>query len=251
MVYQTEQSAQGPASLRHKLATVAVTAVALFGAEAVVHNASAIADSCTETQHTQPDGTVVYEEQCSLDGGDTTASQAPRHSVTSTVQPRHFIDFNQNYNSDKWGSRIAGTGCGPTALAMVIATETGNRHITPRTIAREITPKWYAYGSGTAPGAFKAVARQYHLKERHAASLTDAARVAKLGGLSIVHARPGYFTHAGHYMVIRSYKDGKFRLADPNNAPGRDSEKRHWSASQLRRAGIDDVWTFRRTPATR
>jgi len=249
-VSKAEQPAPQLTSLRHKLATAAVTAVALFGAENVAHNPTALADSCTETQHTQADGTVIYQEDCSIDSGSTAAPQTSQHTSTAS-HARHFIDYNQNYNGDKWGSRIAGSGCGPTALAMVVATETGNRHITPRTIAREITPKWYAFGSGTAPGAFKAVARHYHLQERHVDTLSDAARIAKIGGLSIVHARAGgHFTGAGHYMVIKSYKDGKFRLADPNNAPGRDSEHRRWSASQLRHAGIDDVWTFQRTART-
>jgi peptidase C39-like protein len=150
-----------------------------------------------------------------------------------------------NYDQGDWGSRYAESGCGPTSAAMVAATETGNRHITPHTIGHLLTPGYWAHGAGTRPAGFHAVAERYGLKEKHA-SLYAAERALMDGGLAIVHAKPGHFTGAGHYMVLKSFAPigGRFRLADPNDAPGRDSEVRWWSPDQLKANGIDDAWTF-------
>jgi hypothetical protein len=170
------------------------------------------------------------------------------HKNQSNTRRGSVVVYNQNQKTAKgfkWGNRIASTGCGPASIAIVMATLKQNRKITPLTVSRLITPKYYAFGSGTAPGAFAAVAKHYGVKEKHAKDLSDVKRVVQLGGLSIVHAKPGHFTQAGHYMaVVGVTHNGKFKLSDPNSAPGRDSEKRYWTASELRKAGIDDAWNF-------
>jgi hypothetical protein len=126
---------------------------------------------------------------------------------------------------------------------MVVATETSNRRITPHTIGRFLTPKFWLQGSGTRPEGFDAVAKRYGLVEQHS-NLQDAKAVLRAGGLAVVHAKPGHFTSAGHYMVLKRLYHGRFKLADPNGAPGRDSEVRWWSPRELKRAGVDDVWSF-------
>jgi len=271
--------------LRSKTALFGVTAISAIGAEMMVAPGIATADCVTTQSNGSTSTTCNTSESCTTttQNGETTSTECsssnkpapteptssfpspaeetptppapaprkpkpkpkPHHVAKPERVPRRFVDYNQNHNGFRWGERIAHTGCGPTVLAMIVATETGKRQVTPLTITRQITPKWYAIGSGTSERAFSATAKRYHLKERHANDFGDAARVAKLGGLSIIHARPGHFTGAGHYMVLKSYKNGKFRIADPNNAPGRDSEKRAWTPTQLRAAGIDNIWTFR------
>lgn len=166
-------------------------------------------------------------------------SSASAEAQTSPVHP--FVDYDQG----DWGSRYASAGCGPASAAMVAATETGNHRITPHTIGRLLTPKYWAYGSGTRPAGFHAVAERYGLKYDHT-DLQGAAEALMDGGLAIVHAKPGHFTSLGHYMVLKSYAEasGRFKIADPNDAPGRDSEIRWWLPAQLKANGIDDVWTF-------
>jgi peptidase C39-like protein len=156
-----------------------------------------------------------------------------------TAPIHHFVDYNQG----DWGDRYATSGCGPTSAAMVAATETGDPRITPHTIGHQLTPDYWAYNSGTRPAGFHAVAKRYGLDEEPS-NLQDAKEVLREGGLAIVHAKPGHFTSAGHYMVLKSLYHGRFRIADPNGAPGRDSEHRWWAPSTLKADGIDDVWTF-------
>lgn len=156
--------------------------------------------------------------------------------------PTHPIHPFVDYNQGDWGQRYAETGCGPTSAAMVISTETGRR-VTPHKIGHMLTPKFWARGSGTKPTGFAYLAKRFGLTEQHS-DLQDAKEILREGGLAIVHAAPGHFTSAGHYMVLKSLYHGRFKLADPNNAPGRDSEVRWWSPRQLKKDKVDDVWTF-------
>jgi hypothetical protein len=202
-------------------------------------------DGSTDAGTPQPD-TASPQPPTTETSPTPELSKPPHRRTQSTGRlPHAFVDYNQNHNNFKWGKGIAKTGCGPTVLAMVMATLTGNKDITPNTIANRIRPmKLWAPGNGMSEKAFAIVARHYGIKERSAASLSDAKKVAKLGGLSIIHAKPGHFTGLGHYMVIKGVKNGNFLLADPNNKPGRDSETKAWSAGKLRAYGVDGVWTF-------
>lgn len=164
------------------------------------------------------------------------AAAVAESGPTNPIHP--FVDFNQG----DWGDRYASTGCGPTAAAMVASTETGRR-ITPHKIGHLLTPDYWAHDAGTRPAGFHAVAKRFGLVEEHS-NLQEAKEILREGGLAIVHADPGHFTSQGHYMVLKRLYHGRFKLADPNGAPGRDSEVRWWSPRELKRAGIDDVWTF-------
>lgn len=162
----------------------------------------------------------------------------------AAAQQSHPVFRFRDYNQGDWGARYATTGCGPTAMAMVVATEANNSRITPQTIGEELSPKYWIPGSGTLAAGFNHVSKKYGVLSQRS-NLQKAEAVLDDGGLAIVHAVPGHFTAAGHYMVLKSVNDqGEYRLADPNDAPGRDSEKRWWSPDELKQDGIDAVWTF-------
>ena len=162
----------------------------------------------------------------------------------AALERSHPVFRLRDYNQGDWGSRYASTGCGPTAMAMVVATEANDSHITPHTIGKELSPKYWKPGSGTLATGFHHISRLYGVQSAHS-DLQNAKDVLWDGGLAIVHAKPGAWTSAGHYLVLKSVNsDGDFRLADPNNAPGRDTEKHWWSARELKAHGVDDVWTF-------
>lgn len=174
------------------------------------------------------------------------AMESPDEALAIQSQPVHKL---RDYDQDDWGGRFPKQGCGPTSMAMVVATETNNPRITPRDIGRQLPSKYWP--SGMYASGFHYIAKKYGIRSKHADSanlytdLEEAKGALWMGGLAIVHALPGHFTSQGHYMVLKSVNEaGKFRIADPNGAPGRDSEKRWWSARELKRAGVDDVWTF-------
>ncbi|MDB5170817.1 MAG: murein hydrolase [Candidatus Saccharibacteria bacterium] len=262
--YQAAEQRQRFNYLGHRFAVLSATAVAALGANGTMRTpASAYADGCSTTQEgntttttcttTTEDGYTTTTTTTTNEGENDlpTPPTAPGEPAPSgSAEPKKpvtrpsFVDYNQN--DGQWGARIAASGCGPTSIAMVVATLTGKRVITPITIGRKLGDKYYIPGSGTRREAFPVIARMYGLEEHRVGSLRAAARVIKLGGLAIVHAKKGHFTTPGHYMVLKSYINDKFQIADPNARPGRDSETRSWSAMALRRAGVDEFYTFQK-----
>lgn len=242
--------------------------------QALFHPAEAIAaEECTTTTTTTSDGTTTTTTETthctdspdSSDEGDQSGSQQPskppKHQPNHPKGPKHGGSIKQpktekperdwpigfvNYNQGDWSH--PDTGCGPTSIAMILATLEGNRHITPNTVTSKISPEWYSPGnSGTAAGAFFDMGRRYDLAVKNT-SFHNAEKVLQAGGLAIVHAAQGsgHFTMNGHYMVLKRFSHGRFRIADPNgNGYSNDSEVRWWSPSALKANGIDDVWTFR------
>jgi hypothetical protein len=199
----------------------------------------------TTTNYDEPQGTEPTPEvqPVTPDSHTTKHPESPsKKKHTTSSSERQSRNQFVNYNQAAW--ERPGTACGPTSIGMVTATLKGNKHITPNTMTHQIPKKWYWPGSGTDPHAFFYIGNKYDIDVEHG-DLNDARRVIEDGGLAIVHAKPGYFTANGHYMVLRAVKNGKFRIADPNGK-GRhgDSESHLWGARELRAKGIDDVWTF-------
>ena len=157
--------------------------------------------------------------------------------------PHAMVSYDQGdprWANDPYGAgkaSIASSGCGPTSIAMVVATLTGDSSITPLTIANRYGNQYHPAGDGTSWAVFPVVAQDYHLQYQDlGTNLAAVPAIIKAGGLVIISVGPGYFTAAGHLMVIRAVSaDGtQFYLADPNGT-GRhgDSETRAFSASFL------------------
>lgn len=143
---------------------------------------------------------------------------------------------------------IGQSGCGPTSMAMVAATLTGNNSITPVTIADRYGAKYHGT-DGTDWSVFPVFAADYGLKESDlGTNLQAAANIIRQGGLVIISVAPGYFTSTGHLMVIRAVTpDGTgFYLADPNGkGHNGDSETRAFTAGFLLGQGnMQNLWGF-------
>ncbi len=157
--------------------------------------------------------------------------------------PHVMVSYDQGdprWASDPYGAgkaSIGSSGCGPTSIAMVVATLTGNSSVTPLTIANKYGGQYHPAGDGTSWAVFPVVGRDYGLQEQNLGTdLSSVPAILKQGGLVIISVGAGYFTSDGHIMVIRAVSaDGtQFFLADPNGT-GRhgDSETRGFTASFL------------------
>jgi hypothetical protein len=145
-------------------------------------------------------------------------------------------------------SPIADSGCGPTSLAMVGATLLNNTAITPETVAIKYGNQ-YHIAEGTSWGLFPVYAADNNLGFKDLGTdLNAAAGIIRSGGLVVISVDPGYFTSAGHLMVIRAVNpDGTlFYLADPNgDGVHGDSETRGFSADFLRSQGsMKHLWGY-------
>ena len=174
--------------------------------------------------------------------------------------PHSLVNYNMTdprWANEPWGG-IAGlppmdkTACGATSLAMVGATLDHNRAITPVRVARnwrqvisEGVVNWY---TPHARDDISAAGRRMGLKVHNVKHNLNAVRkVVQKGGLAIALFSTGWFTHAGHYIVIRAASHRGFYLADPYGLGefGHDNEDRPFTARFLEESGVlVAAWTF-------
>ena len=164
-------------------------------------------------------------------------------SGTTGVVNAQFVDGFTVYNQcDKaWGSlpygttgkNICSSGCGPTAMAMII-TAFKKQQITPdKTTAYANTKGMYVVdkngnGLGSSHAVAPVLAEHWGLKSKKIGrSVAEVNAVLKAGGLVITSgtgAKP--FTSKGHYIVIRAVTaNGKWKVADSAHS---DTSAKEW-----------------------
>jgi len=111
---------------------------------------------------------------------------------------------------------MANSGCGPTAMADVVAT-LKNPKVTPWTLA-QLSMQWgdRTYNSGTSWAFFKHVAEKYEfVKFIQTKSLDALKSCLDAGGYVVCSMRPGYWTSGGHYICAWKYTDTSIYCNDP------------------------------------
>jgi hypothetical protein len=124
-------------------------------------------------------------------------------------------------------------GCGPTVMAMLITSFTGNQ-VLPTDVAT-----WAAQNNSWCPGQgsyHRLIADSstaYGLKATPLKDYTVQGLQNALdsGHLVVALMKKGHFTQQGHFIIITRFTgDGKFRIADPNNF---DNTKFDWDSSLI------------------
>lgn len=113
------------------------------------------------------------------------------------------------------GANIASSGCGITALAMVISYWTGRSILPPETAKLAVNNGWRPCVDGTAWAAMTGMPPLFGLKSK-AVSLAQAKEYLKNGVPVIQVHGAGYFTSMGHYIVVRGYCNGAYLINDPD-----------------------------------
>lgn len=148
--------------------------------------------------------------------------------------------------------RIAEAGCGPTSLAMVVATLKDRRDITPKEVA-EWAGETYRPGYGGSQWTlFTDGGEHYGLNTQVIGTNFDAVRqTLQAGGLVIASgtgAAP--WTTSGHILVIRGIApNGNFLLGDPNiriddRSAFQVKFDQEFSEAQLVSAGLRNMWAY-------
>ena len=153
----------------------------------------------------------------------------------------HYYQYNYK-DSYGYGTTIASSGCGPTAMAMVLTKMTGKK-VTPVDTANwSLANGHRVKNNGTAWSFFGAIAPQYGIScQQMGVSKSNIIDNLKAGKMLIMSMGPGHFTSGGHYIVLRGItEDGRIIVADPN------SEKRSqqtWDVSVFLNEG-KQIWAF-------
>ena len=140
------------------------------------------------------------------------------------------------------GSVVGLSGCGPTALSMVLYYLTGDEGLTPDKIADySMREGYYIAGTGTAwplmedvPPLYGISVSQPEKNERVMHQALDR------GDLIICSMRPGDFTTGGHFVVVYGYTEDGFLLNDPNCVA---RSRQTWPYSQIG-GQIKHIWVF-------
>ena len=132
-------------------------------------------------------------------------------------------DFVIYYQDDFEGNvpgcgSIVNCGCGPTSLAMILATLLGDNSITPVTLTKEAGDKGLTSSEGIGWTAFTDIPTSHGLKSEDIGTDMSKAKQALSEGKFIVMSQSrGIFTSGGHIVVLRGLtSDGMFLVADPN-----------------------------------
>ncbi len=142
------------------------------------------------------------------------------------------VYFNQG--DDAWKDKLFGSdpigpyGCGPTAMAIVVASMTDTDTDPAKMAAWAADNNYWCPGSGSYLSIVEGTAKAYGL-ECSLAKDCDAAslyRHLSSGGMAVALMGPGHFTKNGHFIVLHgSTLTGKVLVADPNS---RDNSLALW-----------------------
>ncbi|GKX29717.1 hypothetical protein SH1V18_21970 [Vallitalea longa] len=156
----------------------------------------------------------------------------------------HFLQWDQRWGYYNYGnSPIALSGCGPTALSMVIVGLTGNTDKNPKVVSDFSYEKgYYVDGAGTSWTLMSEGAEALGLKSK-VLPLDENIIKSNLrdGKPIIVSVRKGDFTTTGHFIILTGVTDeGKITVNDPNSISRSNKE---WDIDVLM-GQINNLWAF-------
>lgn len=169
-------------------------------------------------------------------------------------QPVSFLQDDSKWGFETYSVRrgssqtIATSGCGPTAMAMVLNYYIDDS-ITPlQTAMYALANNHRTRYKGTSWGYFEDMANEYELEFLQTASSSEALDwiTNKEDALVICSMWPGLWTSSGHFILLWDVKDGIAYINDPNSTEeNRLINKFDYMASQTRQ-----YFCFNKKPKT-
>lgn len=144
-------------------------------------------------------------------------------------------------------STVGQGGCGPSSVAMVVAT-LKDRSVTPKTVADYSTSKgWYVPNVGSSWNLMRYGPEKWGLNSKEIGTNLDEAISALKNGALVIASGSGAtpYTAGGHLLVIRGItENGKFLLGDSNVRIPADKARNNtaeWEPSTIRQ-GLKNLW---------
>lgn len=131
-----------------------------------------------------------------------------------------LLQWDERWGYQNYGdSMLAVSGCGPTALSMVIVGLTENKQATPYQVAQYAEQNgYYVEGVGSSWSMMTDIGSHFGIQGREISLDKDNIQTELESGHPIICAmRPGDFTTTGHFIVLTGMKDGKICVHDPNS----------------------------------
>ena len=141
--------------------------------------------------------------------------------------------WDERWGYEKYsGNYFAASGCGPTALSMVVLYLTHDAQASPLAVAEDAKEACYCVdGSGSAWDLMSKGCRHYGVNAKTIKVDEDTFKERlDEGNLIVVNVGPGDFTEKGHFTVITGYDDEGFTINDPNSIIKSNT---HWQFERL------------------
>lgn len=132
-----------------------------------------------------------------------------------------------NQGDARWGNYLWGGkdplsiyGCGPTIMAMLITSLTGNQVLPIDASNWAAANRCWAPGDGSYHCLIKDASSAFGLEATPIRdySVSGIQQALDSGHLVVALVRKGHFTQSGHFLLItRMTEEGKVRIADPNS----------------------------------
>ena len=154
-----------------------------------------------------------------------------------------FLQWDPRWGYEAYGESCIGlAGCGPTCLSMAMYYLTGDETATPdRIAAYSMENGYYEKGIGTAWTLMDDLPELYGVRVAELSASEQNMRAALDQGRVIICAvGRGYFTTAGHFIVIYGYDREGFWVNDPN-CVARSREK--WAFSDIQYQ-LKKIWAY-------
>ena len=130
-----------------------------------------------------------------------------------------LFQWDERWGYVSYGSEtiIAVSGCGPTALSMVVSGLMQDPYITPAVIADYASANGYLDENLDTAWELMTIGVQHFGVSGMMLGLDENAMAATLsaGSPIICSMGPGIFTNSGHFIVLTGYQDGSFTVHDP------------------------------------
>lgn len=138
-----------------------------------------------------------------------------------SIDITYFCQADEAWARQPYGSdSIGGYGCGPTVMAMVVASMTDVETDPAAMSAWAVSHGYWARRSGSAHAIVPGTAQSFGLQvESFTPRTTDELKAALTSGkLMVALMGPGHFTQRGHFILLRGVTlSGDILVADPNS----------------------------------
>ena len=153
---------------------------------------------------------------------------APKEPPVGEIRPPDFKQYDPRWRDIMFSNHgdkrqtIGNSGCGPTAMADVVA-HWWDAGVTPVEMCKFALDNGYRTpDAGVSGDYFGAVVQHYHGKRViRTGSIAVAESCLRDGGLVIVCFGPGKWTTGGHFCLIWQLDGNLFRINDPGSGSER------------------------------
>ena len=166
----------------------------------------------------QADGIVGKKTWSALILGEAASTPVK----TSFVQPKDFKQSDSRWGKNMYSNHndaaqtMSNSGCGPTAMADIVATVKDST-VTPYDLAQFAMKRGdRTYSSGTSWSFFRHIQEEYRFtKMVQTSNLATLMACLDAGGYAVASMGPGYWTSGGHFICVWKYDDTYIYANDP------------------------------------